>query len=46
LYYKDSDGALVCYDVSDRKTFARASHWCAELRTMLKVQTHLAVSPQ
>lgn len=41
LYYKDSDGALVCYDVSDRKTFARASHWCAELRTMLKDEVQL-----
>jgi small GTP-binding protein len=41
LYYKDSDGALVCYDVSDKKTFARASHWCAELRTMLKDEVSL-----
>jgi len=34
IYYRDADGALLVYDVTDVESFRRVSHWVEELQTM------------
>eukprot|EP01080_Neovahlkampfia_damariscottae_P000392 gene392-6806_t len=35
IYYRNSDGALLVYDVTDQDTFTRAQHWVKELRKVV-----------
>uniref|UniRef100_A0A183C526 Ras-related protein Rab-21 n=1 Tax=Globodera pallida TaxID=36090 RepID=A0A183C526_GLOPA len=35
IYYRDSQGALLVYDISDQKSFDRVKNWVKELRSML-----------
>jgi hypothetical protein len=44
LAIDDSDGALICYDVSDKKTFGRASHWCQVSKQDLPLLSVLSLS--
>ena len=30
-YYKDADGALIVYDISNRDSFNQVAHWIKEL---------------
>ncbi|CAG0916450.1 unnamed protein product [Notodromas monacha] len=35
IYYRDADGAVLLYDVTDEDSFTRVKNWVKELRTML-----------
>lgn len=35
LYYRDSQGAVVLYDVTDSESFSKAKAWIQELRNIL-----------
>ena len=35
IYYRDSDGALLVYDITDHQSFERVQSWVKELRKML-----------
>lgn len=35
IYYRDSHGALLVYDITDRRSFDRVKKWVAELKQML-----------
>merc|ERR1712100_956367 len=35
IYYRDSNGALLVYDITDRDSFERVQHWVRELVKML-----------
>ena len=35
IYYRDSDGALLVYDITDQQSFERVQSWVKELRKML-----------
>ena len=35
LYYRDADGALLVYDITDEASFKRVQDWVRELRKML-----------
>jgi len=44
IYYRDADGALLVYDVSDRDSFLKVQMWVKELRKMLGTQVTLAIA--
>ena len=33
MYYRDTDAAIITYDVSDEKSFKEVTYWIDELRT-------------
>ncbi len=35
IYYRNADGALLVYDITDADTFARAKNWVKELRKVV-----------
>jgi len=35
IYYRDANGALLVYDITDSDSFARVQNWVKELRRML-----------
>jgi Ras-related protein Rab-21 len=35
IYYRDADGALLVYDITDHQSFERVQNWVKELRKML-----------
>src|SRR4051794_7309399 len=35
IYYRDSNGALVVFDVTDQDSFLRCKRWVAELRSIV-----------
>lgn len=35
IYYRDSNGAIVVYDITDEDSFKKAKNWVRELRKML-----------
>mmetsp|Transcript_9386 Transcript_9386/g.14180 ORF Transcript_9386/g.14180 Transcript_9386/m.14180 type:complete len:221 (+) Transcript_9386:57-719(+) len=35
IYYRDADGALLVYDITDHESFVRVQNWVKELRKML-----------
>lgn len=35
IYYRDSNGALLVYDITDEDSFAKVKNWVKELRKML-----------
>jgi Ras-related protein Rab-21 len=35
IYYRNSDGALLVYDVTDQDSFTRVQHWVKELRKVV-----------
>jgi len=35
LYYRDADGALLVYDITDEASFKRVQNWVVELKKML-----------
>lgn len=34
LYYRDADGAVLVYDITDYRSFEKAQHWVRELQRM------------
>lgn len=43
IYYRDSNGAVVVYDVTDPHSFDKAKTWVKQLRNMLGENTCLAI---
>lgn len=43
LYYRDADGALLVYDITDVKSFERVKHWVTELRRMASPSIQLVI---
>ena len=33
MYYRDTDGAIITYDVSEEKSFREVQYWIDELKT-------------
>merc|ERR1712137_238370 len=44
IYYRDADGALLVYDVTDRDSFLKVKLWVKELRKMLGKEVTLAIA--
>jgi len=44
IYYRDSNGALLVYDITDNDTFVRVQNWVKELRKMLGADIVLAIA--
>eukprot|EP01106_Pelomyxa_sp_JSP_P011358 TRINITY_DN298_c0_g1_i4.p1 TRINITY_DN298_c0_g1~~TRINITY_DN298_c0_g1_i4.p1 ORF type:complete len:115 (-),score=20.62 TRINITY_DN298_c0_g1_i4:430-774(-) len=43
IYYRDSHGALLVYDITDRSSFDRVQLWVKELRKMLGPEIVLVI---
>jgi len=35
IYYRDANGALLVYDITDRESFTKVRHWVKELRKIV-----------
>ena len=44
IYYRDADGALLVYDVTDQDSFAKVKNWVKELRKMLGKEIILCIA--
>jgi Ras-related protein Rab-21 len=44
IYYRDSNGAILVYDITDRNSFLRVQNWVKELRKMLGRDIELAIA--
>jgi len=44
IYYRDANGALLVYDITDRDSFIRVKNWVKELRKMLGTDVALAIA--
>merc|ERR1712137_1019054 len=44
IYYRDANGALLVYDITDRDSFAKVQNWVKELRKMLGKDITLAIA--
>eukprot|EP01110_Echinostelium_bisporum_P003539 TRINITY_DN1862_c0_g1_i1.p1 TRINITY_DN1862_c0_g1~~TRINITY_DN1862_c0_g1_i1.p1 ORF type:complete len:218 (-),score=41.48 TRINITY_DN1862_c0_g1_i1:168-821(-) len=44
IYYRDANGALLVYDITDRDSFAKVQNWVKELRKMLGTNVTLAIA--
>ncbi|KHJ44929.1 Ras family protein [Trichuris suis] len=43
IYYRDSDGALLVYDITDQFSFEKVKQWVKELRRMLGSSVQLCI---
>eukprot|EP01137_Pigoraptor_chileana_P005358 Opistho-2@48333 len=44
IYYRDSNGAVLVYDITDEDSFAKVQNWVKELRKMLGNEIALAIA--
>jgi len=44
IYYRDANGALLVYDITDNDSFTRVQNWVKELRKMLGTDVVLAIA--
>lgn len=44
LYYRDADGALLVYDITDEASFTRVRDWVKELKKMLGEDIVIAIA--
>jgi len=44
IYYRDANGALLVYDITDNDSFVRVQNWIKELRKMLGADIVLAIA--
>jgi len=44
IYYRDANGALLVYDITDRDSFLKVQNWVKELRKMLGKEVTLAIA--
>jgi Ras-related protein Rab-21 len=44
IYYRDANGALLVYDITDRDSFIKVQTWVKELRKMLGKEVVLAIA--
>eukprot|EP01089_Gocevia_fonbrunei_P015072 TRINITY_DN4309_c0_g1_i2.p1 TRINITY_DN4309_c0_g1~~TRINITY_DN4309_c0_g1_i2.p1 ORF type:complete len:209 (-),score=27.24 TRINITY_DN4309_c0_g1_i2:28-654(-) len=43
IYYRDSHGALLVYDITDNSSFEKVKNWVKELRKMLGTSVSIAI---
>eukprot|EP00003_Mantamonas_plastica_P019195 TRINITY_DN3142_c0_g1_i6.p1 TRINITY_DN3142_c0_g1~~TRINITY_DN3142_c0_g1_i6.p1 ORF type:complete len:158 (-),score=34.44 TRINITY_DN3142_c0_g1_i6:102-518(-) len=43
IYYRDADGAVLAYDVTDPESFEKVKKWVKELRSMLGMDVQLVI---
>lgn len=43
IYYRDSNGALLVYDITDNNSFVKVKNWVKELRSQLGTTVTLAI---
>lgn len=44
IYYRDANGAILIYDVTDADSFQKVKNWVKELRKMLGNDINLAIA--
>merc|ERR1712029_598560 len=44
IYYRDANGAILVYDITDADSFAKVKNWVKELRKMLGTDISLAIA--
>eukprot|EP01102_Stenamoeba_stenopodia_P011201 TRINITY_DN3423_c0_g2_i10.p1 TRINITY_DN3423_c0_g2~~TRINITY_DN3423_c0_g2_i10.p1 ORF type:complete len:213 (+),score=33.27 TRINITY_DN3423_c0_g2_i10:325-963(+) len=44
IYYRDANGALLVYDITDKDSFIRVKNWVKELRKMLGTDVALVIA--
>jgi Ras-related protein Rab-21 len=44
IYYRDADGALLVYDITDADSFTKVKQWVKELRKMVGNDIQIAVA--
>lgn len=44
IYYRDANGALLVYDITDRDSFTKVRHWVKELRKIVGKNIILAIA--
>jgi len=44
IYYRDANGALLVYDITDKDSFLKVQNWVRELRKMLGKEVTLAIA--
>lgn len=44
IYYRDADGALLVYDITDAESFARVKKWVKELRKIVGSDIAIAIA--
>eukprot|EP00992_Anisonema_acinus_P011328 TRINITY_DN7322_c0_g1_i1.p1 TRINITY_DN7322_c0_g1~~TRINITY_DN7322_c0_g1_i1.p1 ORF type:complete len:216 (+),score=41.28 TRINITY_DN7322_c0_g1_i1:61-708(+) len=44
IYYRDANGAVLVYDITDKDTFDRVKHWVKELKSVVGEDIELAVA--
>lgn len=44
IYYRDADGALLVYDITDAESFNKVKQWVKELRKMLGNDISVAIA--
>ena len=44
IYYRDADGAILVYDVTDASTFGRVQSWVTELRRMVGDENRICLN--
>lgn len=44
IYYRDSNGAILVYDITDKNSFTRVQNWVKELRKMLGKEIILVIA--
>lgn len=44
IYYRDADGALLAYDITDAESFTKVKNWVKELRKMVGAEIVLCIA--
>ncbi|KAI1707697.1 ras family domain-containing protein [Ditylenchus destructor] len=44
IYYRDSQGAILVYDITDARSFERVKNWVKELRSMLADTVNISIA--
>ena len=44
IYYRDANGAILVYDITDQDSFQKVKNWVKELRKMLGAEINLAIA--
>ena len=41
MYYRDAIGAIICYDVSNEKTFDSVNYWTTEMQDKNNMENYV-----
>merc|ERR1711967_200957 len=44
IYYRDADGALLVYDITDYESFAKVQKWVRELRSIVGSDIEITIA--